>query len=197
MGLPALDMRHHEAAATRPVRTPTTTRTAKSGVARSSAREAEHCRHAFNLACIVMLGLAFFGIGRVMLCARAAETAIEAGRLQKDIKAERLAGDLLEVDKSALATPSRIESIAQTTLKMGQAAQVSYLSLPAQSMTSDAEGRGASARVPVAETVSQRGPANGDGASTSLAGMLDSVMRMAAGEAQVLLVGDAGLATAK
>ena len=64
------------------------------------------------------------------LAVQATETSFDAGILREDIKAERLYGDLLEVDKSALTTPSRIEAIAGSTMRMADAADVDYLALP-------------------------------------------------------------------
>ncbi len=195
MGLPAIDMRRHGV----PVRPRLRVVSGPVAAARprniGSARKDQRCREAFSLACVVMIGLALFGVGRVMLSARAAETAMESSRIQSDIKAQRLAGDLLEVDKSALATPSRIEGIAGQTLKMAVAPSIDYMTLPTDSgsasadLTAPVDDVGPATKVSSAEV----------GAVTvgGLAGMLASVMEMAAGEAEILLVGDAGLASAR
>jgi len=195
MGLPALDMRHR-GAPVRPrlrlVAQPSTVRRPKRA---TSARADQHCREVFNLACVVMIGLTLFGLGRVMLSARAAETAMQSGRIQSDIKAQRLQGDLLEVDKSALATPSRIEGIAGTTLKMAAAPAADYMTLPSDTAPEPATDVAAT-EPPVASPGVSSADA-GSGSAGGLAGMLASVMQMATGEAEILLVGDAGLASAR
>lgn len=194
MGLPAVDMRHRGT----PVR-PRLRLVAKPPAARrpqraASARTEQHCREMFNLACVVMIGLTLFGLGRVMLSARAAETAMQSGRIQSDIKAQRLQGDLLEVDKSALATPSRIEGIAGTTLKMAAAPAADYITLPSDT-TQDQASADSTGPVAAASEVASADVASGS--AGGLAGMLASVMQMATGEAEILLVGDAGLASAR
>lgn len=200
MGLPAVDMRHRGAPVRPRLRVVSSPAPRKRGAARgvSSARQEQRCREVFTLACVIMIGLTLFGLGRVMVSARATETAIESGRLESDIKAERLKGDLLEVDKSALAAPSRIEGIAGQTLKMAQAPAVDYMTLP-----SDA-GEATTSTTTAADTASPSAAGTkvssadvSSGSASGLAGMLASVMRMAAGEAEVLLVGDAGLASAR
>lgn len=191
MGLPALDMRGRGVPARPRLRLIKGSSAVKRGVRVSSARHDQRCRELFNVACVVMIGLTLFGLGRVMLSARAAETAMESGVLQSDIKEQRLAGDLLEVDKSALATPSRIEGIAGATLKMAAAPEVDYLCLPSSSTTATPAIEGGSVPIERAAQVSTADVGGG------LTGMLSSVMEMAAGEAELLLVGDAGLASAR
>jgi len=195
MGLPAVDMRHRGAPVRPRLRLVPASVAARKPKRTSTARRDQRCREVFNLACVVMVGLTLFGLGRVMLSARAAETAMESGRIQGDIKAQRLQGDLLEVDKSALATPSRIEGIAGETLKMAVAPAVDYMTLPsapAEALPTDAAAEGAENAPPeVSSADVDSGTAGG------LAGMLGSIMQMAAGEAEILLVGDAGLASAR
>lgn len=110
---------------------------------------------------------------RVSLAASAAEASIDAWKLRADVKAERLVTRTLEADRSALAAPSRIETIASQTLNMTKPTQVSYLQLPA---TADTPG---------ATTDAEEKPAG--------PGMLATLVDLAAGEAQVMLVGDVGL----
>jgi hypothetical protein len=123
--------------------------------------------------------VSIFGLGRVALAVQATETSFDAGQLREDIKAERLHGDLLEVDKSALTTPSRIEAIAGTTMKMADADDVAYLALP--------EGEAAAAGAVREVAATEPGQSEG--------GVVDALMELAAEEAQVLLVGDVGLAS--
>jgi cell division protein FtsL len=119
--------------------------------------------------CLVVLALA--GVARVSLAAKAAEATVDAWELRADVKAERLAGRTLEADKSALAAPSRIEAVASQTLNMSRPAQVSYLQLPST------------------EAVPVEQKEGGSGKPALLATLVD----LAAGEAQVMLVGDVGL----
>jgi len=148
---------------------------------RKSRSAAARARRLFYVSLVVMILAALFGLGRVMLTARAAESSYQADRLACDIKAERLEGDLLEVDMSALTTPSRIEQIAGETMRMAEASEIDYLCLPK-------------------EPVRANSPLDADGetvADGSLASLFASVMQMTAGEAQVLLVGDVGLASSR
>lgn len=200
MGLPAVDMRHRGAPVRprlRVVSAPKSRGRSRSRAV-SSARYEQRCREVFTLACVIMVGVTLFGLGRVMVSARATETAVESGRIESDIKAERLKGDLLEIDKSALAAPSRIEGIAGQTLKMAAAPAVDYMTLPSETATGASDARAVTSTVSDTESPVRVSSADvSSGSSSGLAGMLASVMRMAAGEAEVLLVGDAGLASAR
>jgi hypothetical protein len=98
---------------------------------------------------------------------------------------------LLEVNRSALTTPSRIESIAGSTMKMTEAKAVSYMRLP------EADGDVASATGAEVVQASRVVSAANSRDSGGISDLLSSVMHMAAGEAQIMLVGDVGLASAK
>ena len=137
----------------------------------------------FRLAAVCLVVLAFAGVIRVSLAAHAAEATIDAWQLRAEVKAERLVTRTLEADRSALAAPSRIEAVACQTLNMGRPVTVSYLQLPSQPDAS----AGSSAGVPVAGT-----PAAAESGDESR-GLVATLMDLAAGEAQVLLVGDVGL----
>lgn len=132
-----------------------------------------HASDAFRVVCLCLAVIAFAGVMRVSLAASAAEASIDAWKLRADVKAERLVTRTLEADRSALAAPSRIETIASQTLNMTKPTQVSYLQLPAGTAEADS--------APAAEEK----PA-GDG-------VLATLVDLAAGEAQVMLVGDVGL----
>lgn len=164
---------------------------------RSSLSADVAAREGFRALAFIMILVTALALGRVVLTARATEAAVEAGRLRDDIKSERLAGDLLEVDKSALATPSRIECIAGESLKMGAAPEVSYLALPAAPSVPDEVPPGAD--VSAAESTSRADvPARSDAARNgTLARVISDVMEMAAGEAQVMLVGDVSLSSGR
>lgn len=183
MGLPALDMTATARSSRPALRAVASRPKSRRGAAAAGSRAA------FNFACLALVALALFGLGRVMLAAKATEAAIRSGELRTSIKAERLVGDQLEVNRSALTVPSRIESIAGVTMEMGEADSVAYMELPGDYGSAPSnpvpDGVGAGAEVSV------QTPSEHDG----LADMLASVMQMAAGEAQVLLVGDVGLAT--
>lgn len=180
MGLPAVDRTRH---ASRPrlriVRPKKKSRRA------SAAVRADRLRRLFQMSVLLMLCAAVFGLGRVMISTQAAEASFDSNRLEQEIKAERLQGDLLEVDKSALTTPSRIEQIAGETLKMSAASDVSYMCLPGVSAE---EQPGHVDPVAVEEI-----PEYED----ALTALFSSVMEMSAGEAQVLIVGDVGLASSR
>lgn len=110
---------------------------------------------------------------RVALIAQAAASTLSEGRVQADIRTARAVSDQLEVDKSALSTPSRIAGIAGSSMKMAEPKSVRYITMPT---TAPNTGSGAA---------SSRGP---------LEQVFGAVMDLSAGEAQSLLVGDLGLA---
>lgn len=124
---------------------------------------------------------ALLGVGRVWLSVQAAEASIDSGQLRREIKLERYQGDMLEIQQSALATPSRIQAIAGTTMGMAPASSVNYLDLSA---TTAPTTPGAIATGPGA-------------ARNGVSGMLAKALGVAAGEAQILLVGDVGLASSR
>lgn len=127
------------------------------------------------LLAVVLIGV--LGLARVAVAARAAEAAMDSGRIMRDIKAERLTGDRLEIDRSALSTPSRIEGIAGEAMRMAPPREVLYLDAGEIEMEEE-DARTARAAL-------------GDGHA------LAAFLRAAAAEAQVLLVGDVGLASAR
>ena len=142
---------------------------------RSAARAATAFRAV--LCCLIVIACA--GLLRVNLAARAAEAAIDASSLRAEVKTERQVGRTLEADKSALAAPSRIENLACQTMNMNAPSEVCYLELPASAPSGSEPS--------VAQAASaEKGP-----------GVLDTLVDLAAGEAQVLLVGDMGLGSVR
>lgn len=176
MGAAARKIAHTNTAA--PVRP--ALRLVHGGRRRSAARSAAAASSAFRVITTCLLVLACAGVVRVSLAASAAEAAIDAWELQAQVKAERLVTRSLEADRSALAAPSRIEAVACQTLNMTRPAAVAYLELPSE--PSDAAGDAT-----VLASNEQAQPVN-EGP-----GVLDTLMDLAAGEAQVMLVGDVGL----
>lgn len=146
-------------------------------VKRRPAANAGLARSAFNTFFIVALLLSVVAMGRVWVTVQAAEASSDAGELREQIRSERYEGDMLEIRQSALGSPSRIREIAGETMGMAPAAGVTYLELPHENVTGERE----------AETDSI------GGFSRVLAQMMD----VAAGEAEVMLVGDVGLTSAR
>jgi len=147
---------------------------------RTRARvEEARARSLFTGFLIVFLCAVALGGARVTLTSRAAEFAVGESRLAADIKQQRVAVDQLEVDRSALSTPSRIAGIAATSMSMGEPKSVKYIS------SSDVDTTDAGALTSQAADVT--------GAS-ALQKVVDAVVELSAGEAQSLLVGDLGLA---
>ncbi|TDB38972.1 MAG: hypothetical protein D9V44_04675 [Actinobacteria bacterium] len=144
---------------------------------RTSVRASRNAVGLFRICCIAMVALACVGMLRVALAVQAEEAAIDAISLREDIRSEELAGKSLEADASALKAPSRIEAIAGTALNMTEAQQVTYIDIPAV----ETEIASTSAPAPTRDS--------GVGAVVS------RIMDLAAGEAQVLLVGDVGLSS--
>lgn len=160
------------------VTTPPATGARSSTRARARADEAR-ARNSFLIFAAVLAFAIALGGARVTLITQAAEASLSEGTIQAGIKAQRAEVDQLEVDRSALSTPSRIADIASATMKMGEPRSVRYISLPAATPVSGA------ATGPEMAT----GPSSGP-----LARMFGAVMDLSAGEAQSLLVGDLGLA---
>lgn len=148
---------------------------ARSNRRKSAAASAASARQLFTAFAIVAVVVAGLGMGRVWLTVQAAEASIKASELRDDIKQERYEGDLLEIQQSGLGSPSRIRSIATVAMDMVPADDVTYMEMQADA-----------AHTPqVAEEES--------GFEGTVASMLD----LAVGEAQVLLLGDVGLSSAR
>jgi len=118
------------------------------------------------------------GMGRVWLSVQATEASTRSSELRTEIKNARYQGDMLEVRQSALGSPSRIRAIASQTMGMTPARKVAMIDMTPKP--------GEPVRVPT--RVETRG-----GVDRVIEGLLD----LTAGEAQVLLVGDVGLASSK
>ena len=176
LGLPAL--RHESRTATarphlRVVRTaPKPSKSKRRRVSHASAYQA------FVFFAVATLVIATLGVSRVWLSVQATQASIDSTNLRQQIKNERYRGDLLEVQQSALATPSRILALACGTLGMAPATSVTYLRL-----TQDAP--------------TQATPVDVAASAKRQVGIVERAMDIAAGEAQILLVGDVGLASAR
>ena len=151
---------------------------------RPSARaKASGTRAVFAAFVWLALGIAAVAMVRVGVMARVAEMSLSEGSLRRNIKTERIAAGQLEVDKSALMAPSRVESIASTTMQMTKPVSINYLLLPPDAKSS---ANGASAATSASVGYSAR--------TSGLGAVIGAVLDMSAGEAQSLLVGDVGLA---
>jgi cell division protein FtsL len=117
------------------------------------------------------------------LTTRAAEYSLSENSLLAEIRQQRVAVDQLEVDRSALSTPSRIAGIASSTMSMGEPRSVNYI---AASEVAPAEDAAQASGVPVS--------AAGMPAAGVFERVVEAVVELSAGEAQSLLVGDLGLA---
>jgi cell division protein FtsL len=131
----------------------------------------------FAVVVVLVCGL---GLGRVWLSVQATQASIDSTKLQRDIKLEQYQGDVLEVQQSALSTPSRVQAIATSTMGMTTPTSVSYLDLSVTPAHHSASAALASVR---------RDP----GVSATVA----TALQAAASEARVLLVGDVGLSSSR
>lgn len=147
------------------------------GSRRTRAQSQASASHTFRLVVLCMSVLALAGLVRVSLAASAAEGAVDAWNLRAEVKAERLITRALESDRSYLAAPSRVQAVACDTLNMCAPAEVAHLDLDQTTDAPDAAGE-------AVETASTSG---------GLASVLGTMLDLAAGEAQVLVVGDMGL----
>ncbi len=175
MGLPALRHDSHTVSARPNLRVVRPQRKASSSKRRRVSHAAAY--QAFVFFAVAVAVIATLGLGRVWLSVQATQASIDSTKLRQEIKSERYQGDLLEVQQSALATPSRILTIASGTLGMAPATSVTYLRLKGP-------------ETPQQSTVAKA-------AGTSGVSIFERAMDIAAGEAQVLLVGDVGLASAR
>ncbi len=139
------------------------------------------CRSMFRVFMVVLLAASAFGMVRVTLSAQAAETLAASQKVEKELRAAQLASDDLEISRVALAEPSRIESIAATTMHMTRPANVHYIALPAN--------------LPPAAKPTAATPAAGQGSllPESLKGVFGAAAQITAREAQVLLASGSGL----
>lgn len=161
------------------------TRCSRKQASRSHAGDVARCRRGFRFACASIVLLAAIAMGRVELTVHATEASIRANTLRAEIESERLKSEALEARRMELAAPQRIESIAGLSMGMNAAGTVAYIDAPDSSEDGADDGYAAEA-----------GPLAGS-ASDRVASLVASIMRMTAGEAQVLLVGDAGLASSR
>jgi len=168
----------HSAAPARP-----RLRVVTGGHRRTRTRSAAAASQALTIAVVCIAVLAAAGVVRVFLAASAAEASIDAWELKAELKAAEAVTRMLETDKSSLAAPSRIEAVACQTLNMARPAQVAYLQLPS----------GTEAYIPPDAAAGEIAPAPGAAAGDNARELLATLMDLAAGEAQVLLVGDVGL----
>ena len=183
MAMPALKHDPNEAVARRPrlqiVKPGTRNLSAHKAPRQTASRAHTAAKEVFVLFAVVVGVVALLGVGRVWLSVQAAQASIDASELRREIKQERYRGDMLEIQQSALATPSRIQAIAGTTMGMAPATTVSYLDIRGDSP--------ATAPVDADVAASQRRSDD----------LLVRVMDAAADEAQVLLVGDVGLVSSQ
>ncbi len=179
MGLPALKHDAHVSRTRRPHLRVVKPRANSSAGKRRAPQTHARVMQNFVFFAVVVVLMAVLGLGRVWLSVQAAQASIDSGKLRREIKLEQYQGDMLEVQQSALATPSRIQAIAGRAMGMRPGGKVSYLDLR------EIEGTGATAAVAESESESA-----GSGA-------LSKAMEVAAGEARVLLVGDVGLASSR
>lgn len=189
MGLPAKkrEMRTSVRPRLRVVRS---TRTRKRTAAQTRAAQAT-AQRVCRIAVVAMCVLSVLGIGRISLTVRAAEVAREKTELKASIKDKRYEGEMLEVSQSALGSPSRIRTIAGEAMDLAPAKNVAYLDLNEQPQVAKApeESQAATAAIAAAQA-----PAS---TASRVKHALASLVRLSAGEAQVLLVGDVGIAQAE
>ena len=108
--------------------------------------------------------------------------------MRERIKQARFEGDSLEIRVSQLATPSRIRSAANSRMKMAPPGGISYVTIDSAAKEHAPAKPSTAATEPVKTS---------DARVRTGSTLLSSVMYAAAGEAQILLLGDVGLASAR
>ena len=151
--------------------------------ARAQAEEAR-ARSLFSVFAVAFVCVVALGGARLTLTSRAAEYSLSENRLLTEIKQQRVAVDQLEVDRSALSTPSRIAEIASATMSMGEPRSIKSLAASDITVADSAAHSPDGAR---SETVAPAAPG-------AFQRVVEAVVELSAGEAQSLLVGDLGLA---
>lgn len=155
-------------------------------MARSARRRRPEARQnaGFRVFLCALAVFTLLGLTRVSLSARIAQAAIDADKLMSSIDAERLVSDELEIDRGVLSRPERLATIASASMCMAEPAELGYL---------DIEGSApVDCDIPAAESA-----AGSQDEGSTLKDIVAAVMDMAAGEAEVLLVGDVGLASSR
>jgi cell division protein FtsL len=145
---------------------------------RSRAAQHAAARQAFVFFAVLVVVVAVLGAGRVWLSVQAAQASLDCGKLRVAIKAARYEGDMLEIQRSALSSPSRIQAAAVGQLGMGPATSVSYLNIDSR-------------KSPEVAAV----PSNPQGPKRPA--MFETLMGIAVAQARMLLVGDVGLASSR
>lgn len=156
---------------------------------RSSASLEARARQTFVTFASVVVVVSVLAIGRVWVTVQATEISRASNELRDSIKSERYEGDMLEVRQSALGSPSRIQAIAGKAMNMAPASKVTYLDL-----TSTARNNAQSPSKSAGKHVSRAAVTPADSGMRQL---VAAVMDLTAGEAQLLLVGDVGVASTR
>jgi len=148
---------------------------------------------------LLMCVLASLGMGRIWVSVQATQTAQEAGKLRVAIESERYTGEMLEVKQSVLGSPARIRAVAAQTMDLVPATHVTYLDMKDQAPQVAAGSLEATGVLTGAQTLAENTDATSAGLQNGgrLKNALASLARLTAGEAQILLVGDVGIAQAK
>ena len=192
MGLPAVrtDVAHR--VRPRLALVPKTRSKTRRGGGVPKACHSARCRESFTVFVVVAVLFSGLGVARVALASRAAAISIESGMMRARVKEARFQGDMLEIKLSQLSTPSRIRGIAGKKMRMAPAGLIWY-------MTIDGAKQGAGKAQGKAQNKTGKTDFVATQKSTGRAGgnLLSSIMHTAAGEAQVLLLGDVGLASSR
>lgn len=141
------------------------------------------CGSIFRFVVVALVAMTFLGLARVGLAAKVAEASIDATKLERTIKTESMVSDRLELDRSLLVTPSRIESEA-AGLDMTKAPTLRFIAVPAG--TAALSGAPKVPKPPARALVSSR--------VQGTSGMLTAALEVTQREARALLVGDVGVA---
>ncbi len=183
MGLAALK---HESppARSRTARTPLRVVPMRSGRARTLCAKNALASRRFRAFTLVVVVIALLGMGRVWLAVQAAESSFRSGELRAAIKTARYKGDMLEIRLSALSSPARIQAVACSSMGMVKAGDITYLDI----RTADTA---------TAEGAPDAGSLSSGQQQTGVGRVLAAALDLAATEAQILLIGDVGLASAR
>ena len=188
MGLPAVrtDVAHR--VRPRLALVPKTRSKTRRGGGVPKACHSARCRESFTVFVVVAVLFAGLGVARVALASRAAAISIESGKMRARVEEARFQGDMLEIKLSQLSTPSRIRGIAGKKMRMAPAGLIWYMTIDGAKQGAG-KAQSKTGKTDFVDTQKSTGRAGGN--------LLSSIMHTAAGEAQVLLLGDVGLASSR
>lgn len=170
MGLPALKYDRATEESVRPHLRPVRTPASRPRSTSASVSVSRLCGSVFAIAVVC----AALGVLRVWMSVGATQASAEGVHLRERISQARFEGEMLEVRLSALEDPERVRAVVGPSMVSAADVQPAVIELTSGPSVASAEPKKQRGRTPA---------------------VLTNLLDLAAGESQVLLVGDVGLAS--